>query len=127
MTVRNPYFRYLSWVSWAHETNQKIDREKLAIDFGGWYNKQNSLSKRVKYWVRTESIAKDILEIPFVMVDYKEGKVDPVEIFGVNVYKSTYNKIWIEDLYEYAPLIYNSCKWVFDKFGYSKNSYTNIK
>ena len=125
MTVRNPYFRYLSWVSWAHTTNQTIDRERLASDFGGWYTAQNSLSERVKYWVRTESIAKDILEIPFVAVDYKEGKVDPIKTFDVNAYKSTYKEEWIKDLHEYASLIYDSCEWVFNKFGYNKDSYRN--
>jgi len=130
MTVRNPYFRYLSTWSWQNNLyeNKRVKKPTSQVVLKSLFHLSNwgDLPDKVSYWVRTECIGEDLLKVPFIQNDYQKGKIDPEAEFATNFYKSTYDPIWIEDLNENASLIYENQKWIFDKFGYDKDSYKLI-
>lgn len=127
MTVRNPYFRYLSIWSWYYHLykNGKVEEPTSQSILKNLFHLSNwgDLPDKVSYWVRTEHISEDLLKVPFIRNDYERGKIDPGAAFATNGYRSTYKEAWIESLNENASLIYENQKWIFDKFGYDKDSY----
>lgn len=124
MTTRNPYERWLSFVAWSKAINGwDGDYEKLTDGFARQYEAHKMYD--VKHWIRTEHIADDLLKIPFVAARKNELEKDINNFRTYNPYKSKDRPI--VELQKHADKIYENCKWVFDKFGYDKNSYKTIK
>jgi hypothetical protein len=122
-SIRNPYNRYLSIYKWQsiftlenlHETAIGHLRDyQTLIDIDGEYG--------IDYWIDTENIKNDLMNIPVINQNLEIIQSDIDELDTFNSYKNegrTVGKI----TQEIADQIYDEFKFVFDKFGYGRDSW----
>lgn len=119
-TIRNPYNRYLSIYRWQ-SIFSSTNLHKITIDHMVDYNDIIEIDSKygVDYWVDTENIYNDLLKIPIVSENFDKLKHHFEE---PNPYKEE-GKHEGEITQQIADEIYESYKFVFDKFGYDKDSW----
>ena len=129
-TIRNPYNRFVSIVYWldyieAIRDNTVEEYEEVCFDHLDY----NYANLDVDYWIRVECIEEDLRSLPIVK-DHPDVFSDDhfEQIFSTNMYDSA-SLEGVERYYlkeEIANRIYKEYKFVFDQFGYEKDSWKKL-
>jgi len=121
-TIRNPYKRYLSVYRWQSKFQTDNLHEYVISQFGDYHRLNNiDIKHGVNYWIDTECIKEGLLNIPLVVenLDKVQDKINNLEH---NPFKNE-GRLEAEMTQELADEIYQKFRFVFERFGYHKNSW----
>lgn len=149
MTVRNPYMIIMAKYKFTLLEKKKIlstfnikNSFKRYLDFSGYdvYGDMfcDLAGEKMDFRIRQENILDDILKLPFVrgLSDQEKIKIEKASNEKIGESKTLINYKLISPLYngivsslydqEYADLVYDNNKIVFEIMGYERDSWMNL-
>lgn len=121
-TIRNPYKRYLSVYKWQSKFESDNLHDSTMRQLGDYHRLNNiDIEYNVDYWIDTECIKEGLLNIPMVVENLDKIQTQ-INNLDQNPFKKE-GRLEAKMTQGLADEIYRKFRFVFERFGYHKNSW----